>query len=174
MGAILDTLGLNLPAFLWHSANFLVLLFLLWRVLFKPVTRMLDERARRVRDSLDAADEARRRLEQTQADREALLAETRREAELIRSRADESAKRMIADAEASAQEKANQILARAQADIEASRLQMLAEVRGSVADLVVTAVERVTRGAVDASSQRRLVEQFLSDGRGGASPSLRV
>lgn len=162
MEAILGTLGLNLPAFLWHTLNFAILLFLLWRVLYKPVTGILDERARRVRESLEHAEEARRQAERAEADRQALLAETRREAEQIRRRAEEQAKRIAADLQARAQEDANRVMAQAQASIEASRQQMLNEVRGQVADLVIAAVGRVTREALDAQSHRALVQQFLA------------
>jgi hypothetical protein len=42
-----------------------------------------------------------------------------------------------------------------------------------LADLVVMAVDRVTRGALDANSQRGLVQQFLApNGRpGGGGPA---
>ena len=176
MEAILGTLGLNLPNFLWHTFNFLVLLVLLWFVLYKPVTRMLDERARRVSESLQHAEDVRRQSEQAEADRQALLQETRREAEQIRQRADEQAKRIVAESQQRAELEANRILAQAQAGIEASRVQMMAEVRAQVADLIVSAVDRVTRQSLDAQGQRTLIQQFLStetNGQGG-TPAVRV
>jgi F-type H+-transporting ATPase subunit b len=169
--AILGTLGLNLPAFLWHSANFLLLLFLLWRVLYKPVTGMLDERARRVRESLERAEEVRRQAEQAEADRKTLLAETRREAEQIRARAEEQAKRILAEAKAQQEEQAARTIASARAEIEASRKQMEADLRAQIADLVVVAVDRVTRRALDTQAHRTLIQQFLTTDTGnGAGP----
>ncbi len=176
MEAILSTLGLNLPAFIWHLVNFLVLLGLLRLVLYKPVVRILDERSRRVAESLQHAEEVRRQAQQAEADRQALLQETRREAEQIRQRADEQAKRIVAESQQRAEVEANRILAQAQAGIEASRVQMMSEVRAQVADLIVSAVDRVTRQALDAQGQRTLIQQFLStetDGRGGV-PAGRV
>lgn len=162
MDAILTTLGLNLSGFLWHTLNFAILVFLLWRVLYKPVTAMLDERARRVTESLARAEEVERQSKQAEADRQALLVEMRREAETIRANADEQAKRIIATAQLSAQDEANAILQRARTEIESSRQQMMADVRSHVADLVVSAVDRVTRQALDARSQQALIQQFLA------------
>lgn len=162
MQAILETLGLNWAGFLWHLANFLVLLVLLRLVLWRPLTRMLDQRAQRIRESLQHADLARHQAEQAEADRQALLVETRREAEQIRHRADEQGRKIVSDAEAAAQQRAEQILAQAQANAETLREQMVAELRGQVADLIVSAVERVTRDALDSQSQRVLVQQFLT------------
>jgi len=162
MEAITGTLGLNWNGLLWQTANFIVLFVLLRLFLFKPVVGMLDARAQRVRDSMEQADQARRAAEQAEADRQSLLAETRREAEQIRARADEQAKRILADAESRAYERQQQIEEQAAASARQIEERVMAQVRTQLADLVVTAVDRVTRGAVDANSQRGLVQQFLS------------
>src|SRR5437868_11978032 len=162
MEAITQTLGLNWQGLLWHAINFLVLFLLLRQFLFKPVVGMLDARAQRVRDSMEQAEQARRASEQAESDRQALLAETRREAEAIRARADEQAKRILADAEARAHERQQQIEQQAEASARQIEERVMAQVRAQLADLVVTAVDRVTRGALDANAQRGLVQQFLT------------
>ncbi|TME99311.1 MAG: F0F1 ATP synthase subunit B [Chloroflexi bacterium] len=162
MEAITNTLGLNWQGLLWHIANFAVLLILLQRFLFKPVVGMLDARAQRVRDSMEQAEQARRAAEQAEADRQTLLAETRREAEQIRARADEQAKRILAAAEARAQERQRHIEQQAEESARQIEERVMAQVRAQLADLVVTAVDRVTRGVLDANAQRGLVQQFLT------------
>jgi len=162
MEAITSTLGLNLPGLLWHTVNFIVLFLLLRQFLFKPVVGMLDARAQRVRDSMAQADQARRAAEQAESDRQALLAETRREAERIRAVAEEQSKRILADAEPRAKERQQQIEQQAEASARLIEERVMAQVRAQLADLVVTGVDRVTRGALDANSQRGLVQQFLS------------
>jgi F-type H+-transporting ATPase subunit b len=162
MESIAGTLGLNVPGLLWHSLNFIVLFLLLRHFLFKPVVGMLDARAQRVRESMEQAEQARRAAEQAEADRQTLLNETRREAEAIRTRADEQAKRILADAEARARERQQQIEQQAEASARQIEERVMAQVRAQLADLVVTAVDRVTRGALDANAQRGLVQQFLT------------
>jgi len=173
MEAIAGTLGLNVAGLIWHAINFIVLFLLLRLVLFKPVVGMLDARAQRVRESMEQADAARRAAQQAEADRQALLAETRREAEQIRARADEQAKRILSDAEARAHER--QQLAEQQAEVAAAQIEerVMAQVRMQLADMVVTAVERVTRGALDANAQRGLVQQFLATNGAADGASLR-
>ena len=167
MEGIATTLGLNWPSFLWQTVNFIVLLVLLRLVLYKPIVGMLDARAQRVRDSMEQADAARRAAEQAEADRQALLAETRREADQIRARADEQAKRILEDAAARAQERQQQAEQQAERSARQIEDRVMEQVRSALADLVVTAVDRVTRGAVDANAQRGLVQQFLD---GSARP----
>jgi F-type H+-transporting ATPase subunit b len=162
MESITATLGLNWNGLIWQAINFIVLLLLLRQFLFKPVVGMLDARAQRVRESMEQADQARRAAEQAESDRQALLAETRKEAEAIRSRADEQAKRILADAESRAHERQQQIEQQAEASARQIEERVMAQVRAQLADLVVTGVDRVTRGALDANAQRGLVQQFLS------------
>ena len=162
MEAIAGTLGLNWQGLIWHAINFIVLLLLLQRFLYRPVVGMLDARAQRVRDSMEQADQARRAAEQAEADRQTLLSETRREAERIRALAEEQAKRIVSDAEARANERQQQIEQQAEASARLIEERVMSQVRAQLADLVVTAVDRVTRGAVDANAQRGLVQQFLS------------
>jgi F-type H+-transporting ATPase subunit b len=174
MEAITGTLGLNLPGLLWHAINFIVLLVLLRLVLFKPVVSMLDQRAQRVRDSMEQAESARRQAAQAEADRQALLAETRREAEQIRARADEQAKRILSDAEIRAKERQQQILDQAEAASRQIEDRVMAQVRAQLADLVVTGVDRVTRGALDVNAQRGLVQQFLATDAASSDGSVRA
>ena len=162
MEALAGTLGLNVPGLIWQSVNFIVLLVLLRQFLFKPVVGMLDARAQRVRDAMEQADQARRAAEQAEADRQALLAETRREAEAIRARAEEQAKRIVDDAAVRAREREQAAEQQAEAAARQIEERVMSQVRAQLADLVVTAVDRVTRGALDANAQRGLVQQFLT------------
>jgi F-type H+-transporting ATPase subunit b len=173
MEAVAGTLGLNVSGLVLHAINFIVLLVLLRLVLFKPVVGMLDARAQRVRDSMEQAEAARRAAEQAEADRQALLAETRREAEQIRARADEQAKRILSDAEARALERQKQILEQAEATGNQIEQRVMAQVRAQLADLVVSAVERVTRNSLDANAQRGLVQQFLAPNGATGGGSVR-
>jgi len=176
MEGIANTLGLDVPKLIWHAINFIVLLVLLRLFLFKPVVGMLDARAQRVRDSMQQAEAARRAAEQAEADRQTLLGETRREAEQIRARADEQAKRILADAAARAHERSQQAEQQAEAAARQIEERVMAQVRQQLAELVVSATERVTRGAIDANAQRSLVQQFLTtngaSGGGAVRPDL--
>ena len=56
-------------------ANFVVLLYILRRVLWKPVLAMLEERARRIREGLDLAEASKREREEMKAEVERMLGE---------------------------------------------------------------------------------------------------
>ena len=49
-------LGINLPTLIAQIVNVVILLGILYLVAYKPVMRMLDERSRRVKESMEQAD----------------------------------------------------------------------------------------------------------------------
>ena len=51
-------LGINLPGLLTQIVSFLILFVVLYKVLYGPVTRMLDERSKRINEGLEAAERA--------------------------------------------------------------------------------------------------------------------
>ena len=160
---ILNTLGINLPDFLWQTANFIVLIFLLSRFLYKPVAAMLEERSRRIEESLAAADRARADVAEADREREELLTSTRREIQEMMATAQQVSDRIQSEARSTAQQEAQRIVETARQEADAERTQAMAELRREVASLAVSAAERVISRSLDDQAHRQLVEEFLDE-----------
>ena len=160
---ILGTLGINARDFIWHTINFIVLIALLSYFLYRPIVTMLDERARRIQESLDAAERARADVAQADREREELLASTRREIQEMMTTAQQVAERIQSEARTTAQQEAQRIVETARQEAEAERAQAMAELRREVASLAVQAAERVISRSLDDQAHRQLVEQFLDE-----------
>ncbi len=160
---LLNTLGINGWNFLLHTINFLVLIAILSRILYKPVIGMLDERQRRVRESMEQAERVRLEAERADQQREAQLGETRREIREMLDQATQTAARIEADARANADLRANQIVERAQQEAAAERTHAMADLRREVGSLAVMAAERVIGRNLDDQSQRQLIDDFLAE-----------
>jgi F-type H+-transporting ATPase subunit b len=162
-----ETLGLNWPGFLWHIVNFAVLLFILWKFLFPPILKMLDERQARIRESMERAealrDESARAAEQVKAQ----LDEARREGQNIIAQATQIADRIKSERQQQAQTEYETILKRAQEDAAREREQAFAELRQQVADLAVLAAGRIIERNLDPNTQRKLVDDFLAEASAG-------
>ena len=165
---ILTTLGIDLTDFAWQTVNFIVLIFLLSRFLYRPVSGMLQERSRRIEESLAAADRARAEVAQADRERDELLTSTRREIQDMMATAQQVAERIQADARTSAQQEAQRIVEAARQEAEAERAQAMAELRREVASLAVMAAERVINRSLDDQAHRQLVEQFLAEQPAGS------
>jgi F-type H+-transporting ATPase subunit b len=160
---IFTTLGITARDFIWHTINFLVLIFLLSRFLYRPITTMLEERTRRIEESLAAAERAQADVARADREREELLASTRREIGEMMAQAQAASERVQSEARTTAQQEAQRIVETARQEAEAERAQAMAELRREVASLAVMAAERVISRSLDDQAHRQLVEDFLSE-----------
>lgn len=78
MENILATLHLDVTALLWHSANFLVLVAILWLLFFRPFARVIEQRQKRIHESLARAEEIDRLDSVAEAERQSAGARRRR------------------------------------------------------------------------------------------------
>ena len=170
----MEALGLNAVSIAWHTVNFLLLLFVLQRFLYRPVLQMLDERQRKIRESVEAADRMRQETAQADLERAEALRDARRQAEEIVTRAMQEADRLRADAREQAQEEAQRIITRAEQEAAAERQQAMLELRRQVADLAVLAASKVIERNLDERTNRVLIEQFLSETPHGDGRSTAV
>lgn len=161
--AFFDAFGVDLPKLLFQVFNFLLLLYLLNRFLFKPVLKLLDERESRIRKGLEDAEAAARDRELARAEREAALDEARKEAQAMVARANKIAEDSRAEILAEAKAQADKVTARAREEITAEKDKAMAELRATVADLALQAAGRLVRSEMDTPTQRRLVEDFLKE-----------
>jgi F-type H+-transporting ATPase subunit b len=156
-------LTINLFWIIVSALNFLVFFVLAYQIVLRPVGRMLAERRERIEQGLRDADAARRDREAAADQRQAVLAEARREANDILVRAERSAEEARERGLHETREEIERLRAQAVSDIDAERQRALAEVREQVADLALLAAGKVMGESLTDKRQRRLVEQFLAE-----------
>ena len=146
---------------LWTGINLVVLYLLMRHFLFKPVTAMMEQRAKAIEDGLSQAEAAK----QAAADQEneARLAQVRGQADQIVAQAKLQGQREYDQIISSAQADAQAIRADAQAQMEAERRQMLQDAQQQVAALALLAAAKVSGHAMDQEGDRDLVEDFLRE-----------
>lgn len=143
--------------------QFLVLFFLLRRILWGPVTQTLRSRADRIREGLEAADAAKREREQMTVEVERLLGAARREAAAIAERTTKAAEAAAAEIRTEAKAEADRIRERGRADSQHLHDQALAQLRSEVAGLAILAASRILGREVDATSHQALIERSLDE-----------
>lgn len=146
------------------AANFAVFLVLLWVFALRPVARMLDDRRSRIEQGLKDAEQARRDRENAESERVATLADARKEANDILTRAQKVAQESRETDIAATKQELERMRERATDEIEAEKQRAIAELRGEVADLALAAAGRVVGESMTDDRQRRLVREFLTTG----------
>lgn len=161
--AFFDAFGVDLFKLAFQIVNFLLLLYLLNRFLFKRVLGLLDERQARIGKGLEEAAAAARDRELAHAEREAALDEARKEAQAMIARATKIAEDSRVEIVAAARAEAEKVGARARDEIVAEKEKAIAELRSQVADLALLAAGRLVSAEMSTPTQRRLVEEFLTE-----------
>ena len=159
---ILNSLGVNFTALIWHTVNFFILLFILGKFVLPKVTGMLDERSSRIRESITHAEALRAETERLHEEGRQSLAKAWQEAQDVLSDAQRGAEQVLAQARQNAREEADLLIERARAEIQAERDRAFQELRQQVADLAVAAATHVVARSLDDAGHRQLVEQFLA------------
>ena len=163
MGAFFEAFSVDGWKLAFQVINFLILLYLLNRFLFKPVLARLDERSEKIGKGLEDAEVAARDRELARAEREAAVAEARKEANEMIARANKIAEDTRNEILTSARAEAEKVSTRAREEIVAEKDKAMAEIRGQVAELALAAAGKLVRREMDDPTQRRLVEEFLAE-----------
>src|SRR5688572_29391164 len=156
-------LGLDAWGLAVQLVAFIVFIILFWRFALGPITNMLDERSRRIAESMAAAERMKQEMAAAGARNEEILAEARRQAQQIIAQAREVSEATVARAQKEAGEQADAYLARAQAALRQETEQARLQLRQELADLAVMAAGRIVRKELDPAAQSRLIEEALAE-----------
>ena len=150
--------------FIVQTILFLLLIFLMVKFAWKPILNSLNDREEGIKSALDAAENAKKEMENLNADNERLLKEARIEREALLKEAREMKDKIISDATHEAQEKAGKMIEQAQAAIETEKKAAMAELKSHVAGLSIEIAEKVVREELsNKDKQLKLVEDMLGE-----------
>ena len=145
----------------WRVINFLILVFLIVKVLKEPLGRFFQESARSIRERLQGTEEgyllAQRELEEVEKQLENLDAETLKLRTAIGEIGEKERDKIIANA----RQTAEHMLQKARLEAVYSVEQAKSELRRQVIDEAVKTAEDSVRKLINQTDQERLVNEYL-------------
>jgi F-type H+-transporting ATPase subunit b len=145
----------------WEVVSFGVLLFLLYKYAFPGILSMIEERERKIKDSLDQAERHRSDAERKLKEYEAKVAAASREAEGILLAAKERAQRLMEENEQRLTAEADRIKGDATREIDHERRKAIQEIRSQTTDLALMVAEKVVQRSLSDADHRRLADEAL-------------
>jgi F-type H+-transporting ATPase subunit b len=146
-----------------QAINFLILIFLLSKFLFKPLARFLADRSAGIARSLAEAKAAHEAAAKAQVEYQAQIRETQRAIAAIREQGqrevEEERQRLLR----ASRDEADRLVAHAKAEIEAETKRAKASLREEAAGIALAAAERLLGRSVNGDDQKRLAEQYVRD-----------
>ncbi len=158
----MGALGIDPVSFLWQLVAFIALIWILNRLLYRPIRRTLDERARRIREGMEKAEQAEERERRAEEEYRARLEEARRQAQAIADEAREQGRLEREKFLEQARAEAQRFLEDARLQLELERRDAARETRRRVAALTVLAAGRLIGESLDTPRHRGLVEQYVA------------
>jgi F-type H+-transporting ATPase subunit b len=153
----------NVGLMVWTLVLFGVSLLILSKLAFPRISAALDRRQRSIEEGIDHAERMRREADELLAEYRERLNEARGQAQEIIERARRAGEAHEHESEAEAKARREQLMEQARRDIEAETRRAIQEIRAEVADLTVTATEKITRRTLTEDDQRRLLDEALSE-----------
>lgn len=146
----------------WTLAIFVVLLVVLAKFAFGPITKSVEAREKALEEAISAAKRDREEAARLLAEHRAALDTSRGEAQKIIADARAAAERVRAEIVEQAHAEQARMLERARQEIEAEKSKAIADLRREAVELAIAGASKVIERNLDQPTNRQLVERFLA------------
>ncbi|HWW05698.1 F0F1 ATP synthase subunit B [Collimonas sp.] len=155
-------MNLNATLFAQFVVFFVLALFTM-KFVWPPLTKALDERAKKIADGLAAADRGKADLAAAEKRASAELATARDEGQKRIGEAEKRGQHIVDEAKKTAAEEAARIIANAKAEAEQQMTKAREALRGEVATLAVKGAEQILKREVDTAAHADLLNQLKTE-----------
>ena len=159
----LNEFGIQPTLLIAQIVNFLIILFLLKKFFYKPIIKLLDDRKKKIEESLKNADFIEERLKQTEEKSIQIIEEARRNSQNLITESKKEADRILAQAAIEARKSAEQTILDAQTQLNLQKQEMKKELEGETLTLVVEVVRKVLGRTVSPKEKQVLTSRAASE-----------
>ena len=154
----------SIGLFAMQAFILLVLIFLMMKFAWKPILSALNDREEGIQNALDEAANARKEMQNLQADNERLLKEARAERDAMMKDAREIKDKILADAKNEAELQTTTMIENAKATIQQEQKAAIAQLKKSVGELSISIAQTVVQKELATQDDHlKLVENMLQD-----------
>ncbi len=155
------SLGISLPLLLAFLINFMILFVVLGKFLYKPVLKMLDERSKKIKESMEWAEATKKEYEQAKTEVQRQIEKGRQEGQTIVAQAVQAGERLKGESREEAAKQAQTIIDRTKAELATERDQLVGSLRKEFVDISIAAAEKVIKETLDKEKHKKLIEETL-------------
>lgn len=159
--SVVGLLGINWMVFIGQLVNFTVILFILWKWVFKPVTNTMQKRTKEIEKSLADADDVKKRIAELEVYTKEQKDEAAKEYAAILAKAQDISEKQKEEILAEARAQAARLLKDAEERIAAEKTTTIQEAKEELADIVAQAVERILAEKMTSERDQRYIKETL-------------
>jgi len=159
----MDKLGIEPKLLVAQIVNFLIIVFVLSKLLYKPILNMLAKRKKEIEEGLKLTEKMREEEEKFQQKKQKMLETTRGEAAAILEEARKQAKEEEKEIIAAAHKEADIIIVKGKAEAERARVEMEKGITRNAIDLAVTMSKRLLTGVMSNEDKHKLIIKHVKE-----------
>lgn len=160
----MELLTPSLGLIVWMTLCFLILFFLLKKMAWKPIMKMIKDREVSIQEALNSAEKAREEVKNLQAGHEQILKEARAERDQMLKEARDIKDQIVSEAKTKAQVEADKIMTTARENIQHEKMAAITELKNQVAQLSIEIAEKILKEELSSQEkQKQLVKALLDD-----------
>ncbi len=163
MAELFEKLGIDWKLLIANTATFFIVLWVLRKFAFKPLMAVMDKRQKAIGDGLDAAKQSQTELKAIQDEKQRVMEQAKTEALQMLQATQADAAKLRQQLIDQAQADATALATKTRAELDRQKVQMLAEAKSELADLVVSATEKVIGDQFDAKLSKKLASQAIAE-----------
>lgn len=160
---IFDQFGIQPVLLAAQIVNFLIILFVLKKFFYKPIVKMLDDRKKRIEESLQNADLIEEKLQKTEEKTAEILEKARIQAQEIIQESKTQAQKIFEDATTESRDTAEQILSQAKVEMTKEKETMKKELEKETMTLVSEVVQKVLGKTLKSSEKQNLTQKAMAE-----------
>ncbi len=158
----MEKLGIQPTQLLLQAINFAIMVVVLTKLLYKPITSMLEKRRKEIEEGLALTDKLREEEEKLKIKREKILDEARAEGRRILEEAKVAGKERELEITAAAQREATEIVEKGKADAKRIHDSLADEIRKESVKLAAEMAGRILAG-MSASERHKIISRQLRE-----------
>ena len=164
---MIEALGISLKEFIFYMINFLILVGVLTKFLYKPFLNVLEERKQKIQDAFDSAELMNRRADEKMANYTERIANVEEEGREIIKEARQRAEAQAAEIIKEAHEKAQNMIENAERQIELEKQKAVDDMKQQVAALAIMAAEKIIERDIAQTGQEKIVDEIIEQAGSG-------
>ncbi len=161
----MEKIGINLPNLITQIVNFSILVFVLSRIVYKPILDILEKRKKKIEEGLMITESMLKEKEELEKKKQKVLEEARNEARAIVEKSRDEGKKVEQEVINQARKKAEEIIEHGKKDVEIRKKELEERMNRLAVDLATELSKKVVVEILDDKKQeiivRKRVAQFL-------------
>ena len=159
---VLSSLGFDFSSFVFNIINFSLLGFIIYKLAYKKISTVLEERQKIINDGIEKSVRAEELIKSAQIDSENIILNAKNQAASIVENAKLKANSIIEEAKQQAIEDSNVILQKAQKEAEIAKIEYLNKFKSEFTKLVIKTAEKLIEEEFPSTKKSKNVKEIES------------